>query len=302
MKNRIHRLVGLLAIIAALCSTEAAAQKLKPFVLVSETPGEVAATVTAATGKLKAAGFEIAGSYQPYPDAAVIVVTNDALRTAAGKSEFGAYGAGMRVSVTKINGKVQLAYTNPTYIANAYRMNDDLADAKQRLAKALGTGTEYGPKEGIEPDDLREYHYMFGMEYFTDPVLLNRYLNHQEALDIIEANLKKGKSGLSKVYRIDIPGKQETVFGVAMAGGKNGKKNQDDAYLMSEIDFKDLRSTAHLPYELVVAEDKAFALNARFRIAINFPDLAMTGANSFMNIMGAPDAIASALTAVSEKY
>ena len=114
MKNRIHRLVGLLAIIAALCSTEAAAQKLKPFVLVSETPGEVAATVTAATGKLKAAGFEIAGSYQPYPDAAVIVVTNDALRTAAGKSEFGAYGAGMRVSVTKINGKVQLAYTNPT--------------------------------------------------------------------------------------------------------------------------------------------------------------------------------------------
>ena len=38
---------------------------------------------------------------------------------------------------------------------------------------------------------------------------------------------------------------------------------------------------------------------ARFRIAINFPDLAMMGDNSFMNIMGAPDAITAALRKIA---
>ena len=37
------------------------------------------------------------------------------------------------------------------------------------------------------------------------------------------------------------------------------------------------------------------ALYARFRIALSFPDLKMTGQNSFMKIMDAPDAIRDAL-------
>ncbi|KAF0205639.1 MAG: hypothetical protein FD173_809 [Gallionellaceae bacterium] len=38
-----------------------------------------------------------------------------------------------------------------------------------------------------------------------------------------------------------------------------------------------------------------YALYARFRIAIDFPDLSMMGKNSFMNIMKAPEAIRLAL-------
>jgi hypothetical protein len=37
-------------------------------------------------------------------------------------------------------------------------------------------------------------------------------------------------------------------------------------------------------------------LHARFRIAVDFPDLSMMGANSFMNIMPTPDAIRNSLT------
>ena len=55
------------------------------------------------------------------------------------------------------------------------------------------------------------------------------------------------------------------------------------------------KSTAHLPYEVLVSGNKVYALYARFRIAINFPDLSMMGANSFMNIMDAPEAIRKAL-------
>ena len=68
---------------------------------------------------------------------------------------------------------------------------------------------------------------------------------------------------------------------------------------MSEIDFKDVRSTAHLPYEILVTGDEVEALHARFRIALNFPDLSMMGANSFLNIMPTPDAIRDSLTKVA---
>jgi hypothetical protein len=69
----------------------------------------------------------------------------------------------------------------------------------------------------------------------------------------------------------------------------------DDKFIMSEIDFRDIKSTAHLPYEVLVSGNKIYALYARFRIAIDFPDLAMMGSNSFMNIMKSPEAIRKAL-------
>lgn len=46
---------------------------------------------------------------------------------------------------------------------------------------------------------------------------------------------------------------------------------------------------------MLVSGNKMYALYARFRIAVNFPDLKMMGANSFFKIMCAPDAIEGAL-------
>ncbi len=287
-----------LAVAAAVTGLQAAEVKMKPFILASKGAGELDAMAADVTGKLKAAGFEVIGAYTPYPTARVIALTTDALRKAAAESEFGAYGAAMRVAVTKVKDEVQVTYTNPTYTASAYRMKDDLADARARFEKALGKGAEFGPKEGMNDAELRDYHYMFGMEYFDDQTLLARHLDAKTALDTVVANLAKGVSGITQVYRIDIPN-GDVLFGVAMNGAKGGGENQDDAFIMSEIDFKELRSTAHLPYELLVSGDKVYAFSARFRIAINFPDLAMMGDNSFMNIMGAPDAITAALRKIA---
>lgn len=39
---------------------------------------------------------------------------------------------------------------------------------------------------------------------------------------------------------------------------------------MSEIDFRDIKSTAHLPYEVLVSGNKVYALYARFSIVISF--------------------------------
>ena len=268
---------------------------LKPFVLGSRGPGTVAEKITVVKSALIAQGFTIAGEYAPYPEAMVIVATNDELKSTAAKSEHGGFGAAIRISVTKIKDEVQVAYVNPVYMANAYRMQGDLADVAAKLGAALGKQEEFGAK-GLKAKKLRSYHYMMGMEYFNDPSVLAEYGSFEEAAAAVEAGLAAGRGGVTRVYRIDLPGKKEAVFGVAMKGATEADKYMDDRFIMSEIDFKDIRSTAHLPYEILVSGNKVYALYARFRIATSFPDLSMMGSNSFMHIMKSPEAIRKALT------
>ena len=287
------RILGAIAL--ALGATLAFAQDavLKPFVLASKGPGDLAQALEATKAALTKAGFSVAGSYSPYPGAAGFGVTNDELRGTAAKSERGGFGAAVRVAVTKVKDQIQVSYTNPAYMANAYRMAGDLKDTTAKLQAALGRIEEFGAK-GLSAAQLRKYHYTFGMEYFDEPNTLASYGSYEEALKAVEAGLAAGKQGVSKVYRIDVAGKKETLFGVAMKGAGDNKY-MDDKYLMSEIDFKDVKSTAHLPYDILVSDNKVYALYARFRIAISFPDLSMMGANSFMNIMSAPEAMRAAL-------
>jgi hypothetical protein len=267
---------------------------LKPFVLASKGPGTVAEKVEASKAALTANGFTLAGTYSPYANTAIIVVTNDALKANAAKSEHGGFGAMQRVAVVKAGSEVQVSYTNPVYMAKVYRMAGDLKDVSASLEKALGRVEEFGAK-GLSANKLRKYHYTIGMEYFDEPSLLAEHKTHEEAVKAVETNLAAGTAGVTKVYRIDIPGKAETVFGVALKAKTEADKNMDDKYIMSEIDFKELKSAAYLPYEILVSGNKTYALYARFRIAESFPDLSMMGSNSFMNIMSSPEAIRKAL-------
>jgi len=268
---------------------------LKPFVLASKGQGELAQKVEATKAALAGAGFTVAGSYAPYGNTTIIVVTNDELRSTAAKSEHGGFGAAMRVALSKVKDEVQVSYTNPPYWANIYRMAGELKETNAKLQAALGRVEEFGAK-GLSPAQLRKYHYTFGMEYFDEPSILASYGSFDEAVKAVEAGLAAGKQGVTKVYRVDVAGKKETLLGVAMKG-EGDNRMMDDKYLMSEIDFKDVKSAAHLPYDILVSDNKVLALYARFRIAASFPDLSMMGANSFMNIMASPEAIRKALAA-----
>ena len=296
MKKALRRLsLASLVVVFLLNVASADDALLKPFVLGSRGPGTVAEKTAVVKSALIAQGFTIAGEYAPYPEAMVIVATNDELKSNAAKSERGGFGAAIRVSVTKIKDEVQVAYVNPVYMANAYRMQGDLADVAAKLGAALGKQEEFGAK-GLKAKKLRSYHYMMGMEYFNEPSVLAEYGSFEEAAAAVESGIAAGRGGVTKVYRIDVPGKKEAVFGVAMKGATEADKYMDDRFIMSEIDFKDIRSTAHLPYEILVSGNKVYALYARFRIATSFPDLSMMGSNSFMNIMKSPEAIRKALT------
>lgn len=293
--NRVLKKLVLATLTLGLSMGAALADDLKPFVLASKGAGNVADKAAAAKTALQANGFTIAGSYSPYPETTIIVVTNDEMKTTAAKSEHGGFGAAQRVSVTKVGNDVQVSYTNPTYMANGYRMAGDLPQTSEKLKAALGKVEEFGAK-GLSASKLRKYHYMFGMEYFDEPVILAEYGSHEEAVKAVEANLAAGKGGCTKVYRVDVPGKKESVFGVAMKGGD---KYMDDKYIMSVVDFGDLKASAHLPLEMLVTGNKVIALYGRFRIALDFPDLKMSGANSFMKIMESPEAIRKAMVAAA---
>jgi len=267
--------------------------KLKPFVLASKSEGAVAEKSAQVKTALTAAGFTVVGEYAPYTGANVIVVTNDELKKNAAASEAGGYGAVQRVSVTEAGKEVQVSYTNPVYMSHVYRMEGDLAGVSAALEKALGRVEEFGAK-GLTAKQARKYHYTIGMEYFDEPSELAEYGSYEEAVQAVDAKLANNQNGVTKVYRVDIPGKQETVFGAGLKGSEETKA-MDDKFIMNEIDFRDVKSTAHLPYEVLVSGNKVYALYARFRIAINFPDLSMMGSNSFMNIMKSPEAIRKAL-------
>ena len=264
---------------------------LKPYVLAWSGAG----TIEKKLGEVKAAvaqhGFQVAGEYSPYKGAHVVVVTSDALRKSAAKSDFGAYGAAVRISLTEVGNNLEIAYINPLYLAEVYRMKESLSAAAAGLEKALGKKTEFGSKEGLKASKLRKYHYMIMMPYFTDQIKLASYGSQEEAIKEVEANLAAHKGGTVKVYRVDIPGKKESVFGVGISEGDGA-----DARVMKVVDIGDPKHTAHLPYEVVVSDGSVYMLHGKFRIAIDFPDLTM---GTFMKISGAPSAIEEKLELVA---
>jgi len=286
------------AIVISVASLAVLAEdEMKPFILASTSTGNIADKLDGVKSALSGKGFEIVGEYSPYPTAHIIVVTNDALKKAGASHERSGYVAAQRVSITRVGEQVQIAYTNPVYMAAGYRVKADLSGVADALEAALGAEKEYGPEEGLTARELAKYHYTFGMEYFDEPNELASYNNYKEAVAAVEKGLAAHKGGTTRVYRIDIPGSNQTIFGVSMAAvGETGNKFMDETFIMSEIDFKPLRSTGHLPYEILVKDSDIEALHARFRIALNFPDLSMMGSNSFMNIMPSPDAIKESLT------
>jgi hypothetical protein len=230
----------------------------------------------------------------------VIVVTSDELKAAAGKTKRGGYGAVARIGITRVGDQLQVAYVNPVYIQNAYRMDADLSGVADKLAKALGSKQTFGSEDGLKPKALRKYHYMFGMEYFDDPYELGEFASHEQAVEAIEKGLAEKRGGVSKVYRLDLPG-DVTLFGVSLSAGPSNDKYRDDTFQMGVVDFRDLKGTAYLPYEILVRGKEVEALHMRFRMAVHFPDLSMMGDHSFMRVKSSPPAIEKALLEVTGK-
>jgi len=274
------------------CAAVTAATPLYPYVLGSPLTGAMTEVEEGVRTALTEAGLEVVGGYSPYEGAQVVVVTHPALLEAAASSKMGGFAAVIRVGITEKADAIEVSYTNPTWVTNVCRLQGDVAPVAEALETALGREQDFGSKKGKTVKQLRKYHYMAFMPYFDDPVELASHSSHQQALEAVEAGLAAGKGGTSKVYRVDVPGKEEVLFGVALTAGKGA-----DATVMAVTDTGELKHTAHLPYELLVSGSDVYALHGKFRIAQSFPDLGM---GTFMKISGAPNSIRDALRAVAD--
>jgi len=273
----------------------------RPFIVASISEGALEDSTSATVASLEGAGYEVAGQYSPVEGTNIIVVTSDALKQIAANSDRGGYGAGQRVSVSEADGKIEVTFINPLYIQYAYRLNANMQPVYDSLTGALGMVKECGAgKKKMTAKKLGKYNYMMGMQHFDDPSYLGGFATHDEAVAAVEKGLAKSGDSLSKVYRIDIPGKDQTVFGVGMKSTSEDTKDLDETFQMGIVDFEGCKKRAYYPYEVLVDGKEVEALHMRFRMAVHFPNLSMMGKHGFTKLMSAPGEIEKALEGMIE--
>ena len=288
-----------------LISFSAISQNLKPYILGATFSGDIIEASEKVTAGLQGAGFTVVGQYNPMEvDTRWIAVVSHPSLDKAVKLVGGLTGfaSTLRVGITVEGGMINISYTNPPYWGNAYFKDNydkvagdygrvDLAFKKALAGIGTMNGSSFGSEKGEEIENLREYHYMFGMPYFDDTNEFGDFDTHEEVITKIEKSLKWGKAGVKLVYRHDVPGTKLTLYGFALSG-EDGESN-----FMPKIDIGDPKHTAFLPYELLVMDNEVHMLHGRYRIALSFPDLTM---GTFTKIMSTPGDIEDLLKQLVE--
>ncbi len=219
------------------------------------------------TSKLKKAGFTVLTTYSPAKKSylKVVVVTNSALKKAASKPKRG-FAAIQKVL---INDKAKTVLTtNPTYWLKAFLQKDYNAGAASTTKAALGKalGKLSATKDALSSGEISGYHFMMGMPYYQDMLELKKGA--------------KGVKGSKKLFALKLAN-GATLYGVKMPKGVEGfiSKTGEDKALV-------------LPYTILVEGGNAYALHAKYYLAISYPLLSM---GQFMKISSTPDAIERAL-------
>ena len=294
------KLISLLIPLVLFCMTAAADTAFQPFVLASVNDADLKEQTAATIDALQKAGFTVAGKYSPLENATVVVVSSPELQKLAGISDKGGYGAGQRVSITEREGKTEVAFVNPLYIQHAYRMEADLQGVYDLLGETLGNVETFGAKKKMTAKKLAKYHYKPMMPYFDDPMELGSFDSHEAAIAAVESGLAVEGDPLTLVYRIDIPGKNQTVFGVGAkaTSDADAEVDIDESQQLSIVDFEGYSKVAYFPYEILVDGTNVEALPMKFRMAVHFPDLSMMGKHGFTKLMSSPGATKDAFEAL----
>ncbi len=281
------------------------AQVLSPYTLGATSDKGLKESAALVKEKLKANGFQVLGEYAPAEDKSrwLIVITSESLLYAAGKTGgLTGFAAALRVALTRESGRVLISYTTPEYWLNAYYRDDfdavktvldPLSGKLEKVMQESGTyaGTAFGSEKGLDVDDLRSYKYMMGMPKFHETKELGDFASYKEAIDKVESSLLKGVPDVTKVYSIEIPGKELKLYGFALGGEKG------ESHFLPIVDVSEPKHTAFLPYEFLVMGNEVHMLHGRFRIALSFPDLKM---GTFTKIMSSPGDIKDLLETVVE--
>ena len=272
---------------------DAAEPLLRPYILSSNVQGDMVKAVIELKEALTAGGFQLLGEYSPDADRHVIVVTNDYLQRLAAEEESALFSVPQRIGITRFEGRLQVAYTNPIYQKYAFRITGDLEPVRLQLKSILGEQETFGSSAGLTAEALSGYRHARGMEQFDNFLYLGKFASQARALKVIAEGLRSGQGGVSAVFRIDIPESVATLFGVALKEGAGS-----DQTIIDAVDIRPLKHTPRFPSTLVVRGGEVFALHPRFKLALDFPDLERTGKYSFTRLIRAPGGIEESLHAL----
>lgn len=220
--------------------------------------------VESVKSKLTTAGYEVVGTYKS--DAGTTVLyTNAAMKAMANKDNRGFASVGRVLVDDK-----QVSIANPVYFDKAFMQKEYTAavstETLASLEKAFGALSDSADK--YDGDDLAGYHFMVGMPYYEDMMVVGE----GSTADLV-AKAQKAK-GTTAVLKI---GEDRYLAFVEMDRRTNG--------FVKKIG---LQNGQVLPWAVLIEDSKAKALSAKYFIAISYPLLTMT---EFMTIATVPGAI-----------
>ena len=278
-----------------------AEEKLPPYYKVASFSLSIEEAETNVINALKSANFEIIGQYHPGSNENwyVIAFTRKDLQDICLKVEDrGALASVLKVGFVIKDGKTDVSFLNPMYLFYAYLM-DEADTYKTQLTKidndvktAMNSvGTEMtGFGGGEKPDDLKDYHYMMMMPYFTDPEELHTFSSFEEGLNLIRKNLEAKKGNTLKVFELTFPEEEIAVFGVGLLDNEDG-----ESAFLPVIGAENI---AAMPYEIILHGKEATMLHGKYRFALHWPELSMS---QFMKIVSTPGDVEDMLEGLTEE-
>ena len=227
--------------------------------------------------KLTTAGFEVLGTYEVNKKNKLqtVVYTNDALKKMASKDERGFAAIG-RILIDGTNN--QISISNPVYFGKAFMQDDaDYATLKSIKDSLTGVFSDLKPSsDKWEYEDLSDYQFMTMMPYYQDSAVVGE----GNTADLVKKaeSYKKGKFHL---------------FTLKIAEGKYLVGYNLSKRTSKFVEKIGLQNAGVLPYTILIENDEARMLAAKYYLAVSYPQLTMT---QFMKIATVPGAIEKELT------
>jgi len=277
-----------------------AGEELPPYFKIALLSTDIDDAATQVKTALSNQNFEVIGEYHPAenPDWYVLAFTRPDLQSIClNVTDRGTLASVLKVGMVKKDGKINVSILNPMYLFNAYLMDE--ADTHQSQLARVNTDLKTAMKAigndmtgfggGEEADDLKDYHYMMMMPYFTDPVELKTFNSFEEGLATIRKNLDAKKGGTIKVYELGFDGHDIAIFGIGLMDSEDG-----EAHFLPIIGVDNI---AAMPYEIILQGKEATMLHGKYRFALLWPELSMS---QFMKISSTPGDVEDMLEALTE--
>jgi len=212
-------------------------------------------------------GFEVIGSYSIDRKGKLktVIFTCPTLKKLSSDRNRGFYAVG-KVLINQKNHEIKVA--NPNYFGHAFLQDDYSKDVHKVTTKLLSAfGDLKADNNTLDSDDLSDYHFMFGMPYYEDMIIVAQGHNLVKKIKNPIFSLKIGDATL-----VGVELKKRTKKFVKKVGANNG---------------------ALLPYSILIENGKAKILDPKYYLAISYPKLSMS---DFTKIATVPDAIEKEIT------